>query len=66
MQDIEAGEELTHDWATTVDLEYELDCNCGSPECRGIITGKDWKNSDLQQKYKGWFCWHLQRKIDSQ
>ncbi len=66
MQDIEAGEELTNDWATTNDLEYELDCNCGSPECRGIITGKDWKNSDLQQKYKGWFCWHLQRKIDSQ
>ncbi len=66
MRDIAAGEELTHDWATTDDLEYELDCNCGSPECRGTVTGTDWKNPVLQRKYKGWFCWHLQRKIDSQ
>jgi len=66
MKDIKAGEELTHDWATTDDLNYELDCNCGSSECRETITGKDWRNHDLQQKYKGWFCWHLQQKIDSQ
>ncbi|MEE9596850.1 MAG: SET domain-containing protein-lysine N-methyltransferase [Acidiferrobacterales bacterium] len=66
MRDIGAGEELTHDWATTDDLEYKLDCNCGSPGCRGTITGKDWMSKDLQQRYEGWFCWHLQRKIDSQ
>jgi len=66
MKNVEAGEELTHDWATTDDLEYELECNCGSPECRGTIAGDDWKRSDLQHKYKGWFCWHIQQKIDSQ
>ena len=34
MRDIAAGEELTHDWATTDDLDYELDCRCGSAACR--------------------------------
>jgi hypothetical protein len=66
MRDVEAGEELSHDWATTDDMDYVIDCNCGSPECRGTVTGKDWMNKDLQQRYKGWFCWHVQRKIDAQ
>jgi hypothetical protein len=39
-------------------------CNCGSADCRGTITGKDWMRKDLQEKYKGWFCWFLQHKID--
>lgn len=66
MRDIAAGEELTHDWATTDDLDYELECRCGSPNCRGTITGRDWMKPELQEKYRGWFCWFLQRKIDAQ
>lgn len=66
MKDIDVGEELTHDWATTDDSDYELDCNCGTPRCRGTVTGKDWTNEALQRRYKGWFCWHLQRRIDAQ
>src|SRR5215831_9385021 len=66
MRDIEAGEELTHDWATTDDLDYEMPCACGQPGCRRVITGKDWMKPELQQKYRGWFCWFLQRKIDAQ
>jgi len=65
MRDIGAGEELTHDWATADDLDYELDCNCGSDRCRGTITGKDWMKPELQEQYAGWFCWFLQRKIDA-
>jgi uncharacterized protein len=65
MRDIASGEELTHDWATTDDLDYVMECKCGSPNCRGIITGKDWMKQELQEKYKGWFCWFLQRKIDA-
>ena len=64
MRDISVNEELTHDWATTDDEDYEMPCNCGSSNCRGTITGKDWRRRDLQEKYKGWFCWFLQRKID--
>lgn len=65
MRDIAAGEELTHDWATTDDLDYELTCNCGAATCRGTVTGKDWMKPELQAKYRGWFCWFLQRKIDA-
>jgi len=65
MRDIAPGEELTHDWATADDLDYTMTCRCGSPSCRGTITGKDWMKKELQEKYRGWFCWFLQRKIDA-
>jgi len=65
MREIRANEELVHDWATTDDLDYEIACTCGTVNCRGVITGKDWMKKELQEKYKGWFCWFLQRKIDA-
>jgi len=65
MRDIAPGEELTHDWATTDDSDYEIECRCGASRCRGTLTGKDWMRKDLQELYKGWFCWFLQRKIDA-
>lgn len=67
MRNIEAGEELTHDWATTDNLDnFEMDCNCGVKNCRGKITGKDWMIKNLQEKYKGYFSWYLQQKINNQ
>ena len=66
MRDVAPGEELTIDWATTDDLDYEVACHCGSPACRGTITGKDWMKPELQERYRGWFCWFLQRKLDAQ
>lgn len=63
MRDIAPREELTHDWATTDDLDYVMACRCGSPTCRGTVTGKDWMKPELQEKYRGWFCWFLQRRI---
>jgi uncharacterized protein len=65
MRDIAPGEELTHDWATTDDLDYEMECKCGHQNCRRIVTGRDWMKTELQERYKGWFCWFLQRKIDA-
>jgi SET domain-containing protein len=64
MRDIDAGEELTHDWATTDDLDYSIECHCGSERCRGTVTGKDWMKPELQKRYAGWFCWFIQRKLD--
>jgi SET domain-containing protein len=65
LRDISPGEELTHDWATTDDLDYSMECQCGSPNCRGTVTGKDWMKKDLQEKYSGCFSWFIQRKIDT-
>ena len=65
MRDIQPGEELTHDWATTDDDNYELECNCGAQNCRKILTGKDWSKTELQEKYRGYLSWHIERKIQS-
>src|SRR5712691_9849489 len=65
LRQIAAGEDLTHDWATTDDDDYALACHCGATRCRGTITGKDWQREDLQRKYRGLFSWYLQRKIDA-
>ncbi|HEY0003366.1 MAG TPA: SET domain-containing protein-lysine N-methyltransferase [Pyrinomonadaceae bacterium] len=63
MRQIEAGEELTHDWAMTDDDSYEMKCLCGTPRCRKVITGQDWRRKDLQEKYAGYFSWFLAEKI---
>ena len=63
MRDIAAGEELTHDWATTDDDDYTLECHCGSANCRKVLTGQDWRRKDLQEKYKGHMSWYLEEKI---
>jgi SET domain-containing protein len=63
MRNIKAGEELTHDWAMTDDDTYKMPCNCGAAVCRRIITGKDWRRKDLQQKYAGYISWYLMEKI---
>lgn len=64
LREIHAGEELTHDWATTDDDDYESVCNCGAASCRKVITGKDWQRKALQEKYRGFFSWYLQEKIN--
>ena len=64
MRDIRAGEELTHDWATTDDDDYSAECKCGAPNCRKILTGKDWQRPELQARYAGYFSAHLAKKIE--
>jgi hypothetical protein len=63
MRDIQTGEELTHDWAITDDDDYSLECKCGAPNCRKILTGKDWQRPGLQKRYAGYFSAYLVRKI---
>jgi len=63
MRDIRAGEELTHDWAMTDDDDYWVECNCGTPDCRKTLTGKDWQHPDLQKRYAGYFSAYLACKI---
>lgn len=63
LRDIAAGEELTHDWATTDDDGYEMECRCGAAVCRGTVTGQDWRRHDLQEKYGRRFSSYLLEKI---
>jgi len=65
MRDIEAGEELTTDYALFDTSSDEMVCRCGQPSCRGQITGADWKLPELQTKYAGYFSPYLQRRIEA-
>lgn len=63
MRNVRAGEELTHDWAMTDDDNESITCACGSANCRGRVTGKDWQRPELQRRYAGYFSSYLARKI---
>lgn len=70
IQDLAAGEEVTFDYAMTdVSSEEEgwedMECLCGTPSCRKVVGGNDWKLPELQERYKGYFSPYVQRLIDS-
>lgn len=44
-------------------IAFEMECSCGAPNCRKVITEHDWKLPDLQQRYRGYFSQYLQEKI---
>lgn len=51
-RDINAGEELTNDYATSTALpDFRMACLCESDNCRGMISGEDWKLQTLQAAY---------------
>ena len=65
LRDILRDEELTIDYAMTDDEPYEMRCTCGSESCRGVITGRDWMEKEIQRKYDGYFSWFIQRRIQA-
>jgi hypothetical protein len=63
---ISAGEELALDYAlTTTQPDWALDqpCQCGSPVCRGTVTGNDWRLPDVQARYAGHFVPYINARI---
>jgi SET domain-containing protein len=52
LRDIVAGEQIAFDYSTTMDEDdFEFDCLCGSPKCRGKI--RDFKHlpAELRDQY---------------
>ena len=67
MRDIQPGEEISYDYATSDGSSYdEFQCGCGSSRCRGHISGEDWRRSELWKRYAGYFSPYLQRRIDKE
>ena len=66
LRPVPAGHELTIDYAMIDgDPSEVMDCECGSTECRGVVTGSDWQREDLQRRYAGHFSTYLQERIDN-
>ena len=65
MRDIQPGEEICFDYAMSDGTAYdEFICECGAENCRGYISGNDWRRPELQERYRGFFSPYLQRRID--
>lgn len=71
MKDIKKDEELTFDYAMIMhpnddsETYFEMECLCGENECRKKISEHDWEKKEIQEKYDGYFQFHIQRKIDA-
>jgi uncharacterized protein len=42
----------------------DMKCFCGSKICRGKVKSYDWKITELQKRYRGYFQPYIQDKID--
>ena len=66
LRDIAPGEEICFDYAMSESNEFtEFPCACGAENCRGQVSGSDWRRPELQRRYAGHFSPYLQRKIDA-
>ncbi|WP_189335384.1 SET domain-containing protein [Actinoplanes ianthinogenes] len=62
---VTAGEELTIDYATHTGAEtWAMPCRCGSPACRGTVTGRDWRLPGLRLAYGTHWSPALLKRID--
>lgn len=51
-RDIPEGQEVTIDYGTITDSsDFRMACRCGSADCRGVVTGEDWRIGSLQRSY---------------
>lgn len=61
---IAKGEEITVDYALwETDSSWEMECYCGSPFCRKLITGNDWKLKEVQIRYQNNFSPYVVERI---
>lgn len=63
-RDIQPDEELTYDYATTeITIPFEMPCECGSANCRGVITNVDYQDTAWQKQYGGYLPEHTKKAI---
>lgn len=64
-RDVRPNEELTTDYAIyTISSNWSMRCGCASGSCRKVITGNDWKLSELQARYRGQFSPVIQKLME--
>jgi len=51
-RDIHTNEEVTYDYSSCdIDLDFEMECHCGSSNCRKIISNLDYMILEWQKQY---------------
>lgn len=71
LRPIAAGEEICYDYVMT-DSDYfgksvfQMNCRCGSPDCRTLVTDTDWRRTELRERYRGYFSSYLAARIQSE
>jgi uncharacterized protein len=65
-RDLEVGDEVTYDYATSdVNPHLGFRCRCGSSVCRGVVSGDDWRDPSLQDRYGDAFSPYILRRWSS-
>ncbi|HCS90654.1 MAG: SET domain-containing protein-lysine N-methyltransferase [Thiohalocapsa sp. PB-PSB1] len=62
MRDIAPDEELCYDYAMAEDGQWQLDCQCGSPNCRGRMAGFAALPESVRESYQGFISHWLVEK----
>jgi len=63
IRDINPNEELVIEYVTTESSFESFDCNCGSDNCRKVITATDWENPKLQERLGEYFAPYLKKRF---
>ncbi len=54
LSDIKPGEEITIDYSSVIDIpRWDMDCCCGSKDCRKIVKSYSQSPKKIKEKYKG-------------
>jgi hypothetical protein len=62
-RDIGPGEELTFDYGTTDTVDLHMECKCGTPSCRGVITSDDWKDERFRERNREYLSLYIHELI---
>lgn len=64
-RDIQPGEEVTYDYATTeIDVPFEMPCGCGADNCRGHVSHLDYQDPAWQARFGEHLPKHTLRAIE--
>ncbi len=62
-RDIAAGEELTFDYGTTDAVGLRMQCKCGTPSCRGLVTSDDWKDEAFRERNREYLSLYIHEMV---
>ena len=66
MRTIRCGEELCWDYAyAETNPKFRMRCRCGTDGCRGVVTGKDWRNLMADTSKLRYFSAELLKLVES-